>query len=116
MYVFLPPFPIFYLSFFPHITGANNFFRRKGNAIMMNAVRKMEGKVTKMISALDEFDRKTDLSTGLLQKMSLYDEDNELDQYEDGEDLHFGFVRLVLMMVSAPIFITAVSSLLILFE
>lgn len=83
---------------------------------MMNAVRKMEGKVTKMISALDEFDRKTDLSTGLLQKMSLYDEDNELDQYEDGEDIHFGFVRLVLMMVSAPMFITAVSSLLILFE
>lgn len=82
---------------------------------MRNAVRK-ENRVTtaamQLHLFLDDLDRRTDLSTSVLQKMALYDEDNDLDDGE--EDLHFGLVRLGLTIVSVPIFLTAVSTLLLL--
>lgn len=82
---------------------------------MRNAVRKMENRVTtaamQLHLFLDDLDRRTDLSTGVLQKMALYDEDNDLDDGE--EDLHFGLVRLGLTIISVPIFLTAVSTLLL---
>ena len=82
---------------------------------MRNAVRKMENRVTtaamQLHLFLDDLDRRTDLSTGVLQKMALYDEDNDLDDGE--EDLHFGLVRLGLTIICVPIFLTAVSTLLL---
>ena len=108
----------FILFFFRHITSDTIIFSlRKGIFIMRNAVRKMENRVTtaamQLHLFLDDLDRRTDLSTGVLQKMALYDEDNDLDDGE--EDLHFGLVRLGLTIISVPIFLTAVSTLLLLF-
>ena len=107
----------FILFFFRHITSDTIIFSlRKGIFIMRNAVRKMENRVTtaamQLHLFLDDLDRRTDLSTGVLQKMALYDEDNDLDDGE--EDLHFGLVRLGLTIISVPIFLTAVSTLLLL--
>lgn len=106
----------FILFFFRHITSDTIIFSlRKGIFIMRNAVRKMENRVTtaamQLHLFLDDLDRRTDLSTGVLQKMALYDEDNDLDDGE--EDLHFGLVRLGLTIISVPIFLTAVSTLLL---
>lgn len=106
----------FILFFFRHITSDTIIFSlRKGIFIMRNAVRKMENRVTtaamQLHLFLDNLDRRTDLSTGVLQKMALYDEDNDLDDGE--EDLHFGLVRLGLTIISVPIFLTAVSTLLL---
>lgn len=106
----------FILFFFRHITFDTIIFSlRKGIFIMRNAVRKMENRVTtaamQLHLFLDDLDRRTDLSTGVLQKMALYDEDNDLDDGE--EDLHFGLVRLGLTIISVPIFLTAVSTLLL---
>ena len=107
----------FILLFFQHIISDTIIFSlRKGIFIMRNAVRKMENRVTtaamQLHLFLDDLDRRTDLSTSVLQKMALYDEDNDFDDGE--EDLHFGLVRLGLTIVSVPIFLTAVSTLLLL--